>query len=260
MLCVAPLSALPMNYLQECAPAASWMDRPSQSSWCFGDIFTSGKLGLLAIMSIFYVIFEFIREKNSFSGCSADNHVSNKIYLTPVFVMWITFGIYPVLLISTLITPIYTPRHFLYLLAPCSILIVYFLSKLPKYIYYFSFVIIISILSLQSIQDTHNYRRDFDRLVAYLNSDSGMPCRIPYRPYGKSYQSPVKKGLDYYGLHENITRFMYDVSKEDYSFLETPCNAVVFSRTKPYTDYLEKNGRKYRLVKFGYMFVVKVEG
>jgi hypothetical protein len=251
----ALLLVLPFGYVLEGAPAAAWMERPERYSWYLGDVFANGRIGAAAVCAMLYAVWASWRRIPPGGGGSPGG-----INPFPVLILWIVFGLYPVLAVSTFFKPVFTPRHFVFLVAPCTILLVRLLAAMPRIAALAGFILLLAALSERSVGEARAYRRDFPDMVGFLNADAGSPCRIPYRPYGKGFRSAVAVGLDYYGLEPGVSRSLHDVSGGDYSFLEGPCNVAVFSTVKPYTDWLDAKGLRYRVVRFGNMYVVKVGG
>ncbi len=198
------LSIFPIRYVLEGLPAASWMQPPTLYSWELGDFFRSSRF--LVLCAIFIALV-----------CSLINIVNRVMYRKNLskeacgflfLFLWIVFGVYSILLYSAVIKPLYTERHFVFIIPACIILLSYFITRLYPVV---SLSIIISIFALFLLIDWQRClfipRKGFPELVSFLNELEVSKCFIIDKPYGSFYKSPNITGLQYYSFDGKIEPF-----------------------------------------------------
>lgn len=249
--------ALPLRYLLEGAPAASWMDRPAPYSWYLGDLFHNGKIGALVCAAFVISLLALFSQKLLPKPAEGDRHFPVARTDLVALLLWTVLGFYSILLITIVVKPIYTARHFVFILAPAVALLFFGISRLPRKAAILVSCALFFIQIHSSSRELFSTRHDFTSTVALLNTEKPGCVFVPYSPYGTHYANPIHRGLLYYG-YESASLARYDELGARPEVLRPGCKLVVFGKITKITKILEDKGIGFGTTTFGNMSVIAI--
>lgn len=249
--------ALPLRYLLEGAPAASWMDRPTSYSWYLGDLFHNGKIGAVACAAFVISLLALFSKTLLPTPAHGDRHFPVARTDLVALLLWTAFGFYFILLITFVVKPIYTARHFVFILAPAVALLFFGISRLPRKAAILVSCALFFIQMHSSSRELFSTRHDFTDTVALLNAGRPGCVFVPYAPYGTHYANPIHRGLLYYG-YDSASLARYDELGTHPEVLQSGCKLVVFGKTTRIADILKGKDIGFDTTTFGNMSVITI--
>jgi len=249
--------ALPLRYLLEGAPAASWMDRPTTYSWYLGDLFHNGKIGAVTCAAFVISLLALFSNRLLPRPAPGDGHFPVARTDLVALLLWTVFGFYSILLITFVLKPIYTARHFVFILAPAVALLFFAISRLPRKAAMLVSCALVFVQIHSSTRELFSTRHDFTETVALLNANKPGCVFVPYSPYGTHYANPIHRGLLYYG-YDAASLARYDELGMHPEMLKPGCKLVVFGKTTRIADILNGKGIGFDTTTFGNMSVIQI--